>query len=200
MRKILVGTMMLVGLGAVAGSAEAQGFFPLAVEVRGGAGFPVGDFGDGVNTGWGFDANAQLRVAPMLSLYAGYGTIDFDSSDEGGLLGSGSGTVTDQGFHGGAMLSLPTGMLLGVSPYLRAGALYHEAKFDFENDDSDMESEKNLGYEVGAGLTFPLGLVVSFTPEVKYRSYAPEWDNAFGSEDDEKLSYVMVDLGLKFSF
>ena len=200
MRKILVGMMMLGGLAATAGTADAQGFFPLAVEVRGGAGFPLGDFGDGVNTGWGFDANAQLRLAPMISVYGGYGTIDFDSSDEGGLLGAGSGTVTDQGFHAGAILSLPTGMLLGVSPYVKAGALYHEAKFDFENDAADMESEKNLGYEVGAGLTFPLGMVVSFTPEVKYRNYAPEWDNAFGTEDDEKLSYLMVDLGLKFSF
>lgn len=200
MRKIFVGMMLLGGVAATAGTADAQGFFPLAVEVRGGAGVPLGEFGDGVNTGWGFDANAQLRLAPMISVYGGYGTIDFDSSDEGGLLGSGSGTVTDQGFHAGAILSLPTGMLLGVSPYVKAGALYHEAKYDFENDAADRESDKQLGYEVGGGLTFPLGLVVSFTPEVKYRSYAPKWSDGIGVQDDDDLSYVMVDLGMKFSF
>lgn len=195
MRKIFVGMMVLGGLAAAAGTADAQGFFPLAVEVRGGAGFPVGDFGDGLEMGWGFEGNAQLQVAPMIAIYAGYDRTEFQGSDDGAL-DLVDEKVTDQGFSLGGQLSLPTAMILGLSPFVRAGAIYHETKLDFENGSFDRESEKNIGYEVGGGVSIPLGLVVSFTPAVRYRSYAPEWDG--GSEED--VSYVMADLGMKFSF
>lgn len=197
MSRITWFAMVAATLFAGAQDAAAQGFFPLAVEVRGGAGFPVGDLGEGdaIGTGWGFEGNAQLRVAPLISVYGGYDIISFDLDDEG--IAS-DATFRDQGFSAGAQLSLPTGMLLGVSPFVRAGALFHQAEYDFGDEAGDFESDRSLGYEVGGGLVFPLGLVVSFTPAVRYRSYGLEFEG--NQQSDENVSYINVDLGLKFSF
>jgi hypothetical protein len=86
-----------------------------------------------------------------------------------------------------------------VAPWVRAGAIYNTAEFDYEADAFDRESDGQLGYEVGGGLTFPLGLVVSFTPAVRYRSYSPEFGDARGGEDVD-FSTVVADLGLTFRF
>ena len=47
--------------------------------------------------------------------------------------------------------------------------------------------------EIGGGIDIPLGMILSFTPGVIFRSYAPSYDGA----DDGKVQYFDISMGLK---
>lgn len=195
--------LFVSGLGALAlalGPAAAAAQIPLPVQlgVTGGAAFPTGDLGreDAVSTGWGFEVNATLQVVPGIGVYAAFDRYEFPfDSDPLVDFGQGEGDVVDQGIAGGIRLSIPAGGF-GLSPWLRGGAIYNSARFDFDAVENETESESALGFEVGGGLDFPLGFVVSVTPSVRYRSYKPD----FGGSDDFDISYIVGELGLTFRF
>ena len=161
-----------------AGAAGAQSVIPLAVEARASAAVPIGDFqdtGGGIGTGYGFGASGELRLTPLFGVYGGYSWTgyDFDAGDD---------RVEQQGVDAGVRLGLGLGML---NPYARGGIVYHKL------DDGLGELDSKLGYELGAGLSFPLGQVISVTPEVGYTRI----NDALG--DDAHLSAVRIGVGLR---
>lgn len=194
MRRIYTFAMLVGGLLAVVTPAGAQGFFPLALEVRGGAAFPTGDVKDvfGAETGTSYGVNATVQATSLLGIYAGYERAEL------GVDGTvfGEGDLTDEGFAFGGKLSLPFGGLMGLGPWLRAGAVYNSLTVDGAL--SDREYDSGFGFEVGGGLSIPLGMVVSVTPGVRYRSYSPDVSGV--GADDLDVSYIVADLGLSFSF
>src|SRR5690606_22773331 len=103
--------------------AQAQGFFPLALEVRGGAAIPTGDVSDlyDAGTGTSYGVNATLQATGLLGIYAGYERAEFGTDD---------GDLTDQGFAFGGKIALPFGGLIGLGPWIRAGAVYNELTVD----------------------------------------------------------------------
>lgn len=193
MRKLSMFALLAAGALGVAAPAEAQGFFPLALEVRGGAAFPTGDFKDALDADMGtsYGVNATLQATPLLGIYAGYERAELGLSDESAF----EGDLTDQGFAFGGKLNLP---LMGFGPWVRAGAVYNELTRESDVGGVDFETDSGFGFEVGGGLSIPLGLVVSVTPGVRYRSYSPGGDGAAFSDLD--VSYFVADLGLSFSF
>lgn len=200
MRQVVAAAGLALGVVLAAAPAAAQGFTPFAVEVRTGFAFPTGDFAEGetVESGVGFGAAAMFQVMPMIGVYAGWDRYVFGVEDDPAFPNA-EAEVIDSGFSVGAQLSVPTLMMGGLSPWVRGGAVYRTAEIDV-NDGSggefNVESDKSLGFEVGGGLGIPLGQVLTFTPGVRYRSYAPEYEGT----SDENVSYVSVDLGLKFGF
>jgi hypothetical protein len=199
MRKILyIGTVLAMMASAAPIGAAAQVTLPLQLTLSGGAAFPLGEFGrdDAFETGWGFEVNASMQIAQSVGLYAGYDryTFQFDQDVFFGF-GQQQGDLVDQGFAGGVLLAMPSSSF-SVSPWIRGGAVYNSAKLDYDNLDNEPESDSALGFEVGAGLDFPLGYVVSIAPSVRYRSYAPDFDG----QSDFDLSYLVGEIGLTFRF
>lgn len=193
-----VSVMVAAALALVPAAAAAQMALPIQLGISGGAAFPMGDFGrdDAFGTGWGFDANATLQVAPGIGLYAAYDRYDFPvERDLFFGLAQTTGNVIDQGFAGGLRLAVPGGGF-GLSPWVRGGAVYNSLQFDYDDVEDDPESDTGLGFEVGGGLEFPLGLVVSVTPSVRYRSYKTD----VGASTDFDVSYIVGELGLTFRF
>jgi hypothetical protein len=199
MQKSLFVSGMLAGTLALAPAAgAAQMALPIQLGVSGGAAFPMGDLGrdDAVSTGWGFEVNGTFQVAPGIGIYAAFDRYEFPFDEDPLLnLGQAEGDIVDQGFAGGIRLAIPAGGF-GLSPWVRGGAVYNSAQFDYDTVDDDPETDSALGFEVGGGLDFPLGFVVSVTPSVRYRSYKP--DIAGSNEFD--MSYVVGELGLTFRF
>lgn len=197
-RTLFVGAGLITALAAAPATADAQVSLPIQIGLSGGAAFPTGELGrnDAVGTGWGFEVNGVLDVASALGIYAAYDRYAFEI-EQGGVFGIGgaAGDVVDQGFAGGVMLTVPSAGL-GLGPWIRGGAVYNTLQFDYDNFEDDPESDPGLGFEVGAGLDFPLGFVASMTPSVRYRSYEPD----FGGTDDPDVSYVVGELGLTFRF
>lgn len=190
MKKLLMYGAVVAGMLAGPAGAAAQGM--LGVEVRGGAAFPTGDLKDvmGAETGVSYGVTATLQAISMLGIYAGYERAEFGADD---LLDD-DASLTDEGFSVGGKLSIPAGMS-GLGPWIRAGAVYNQ--LTGESSLITSEDERKLGFEVGAGLTLPLGMVVSVTPGIRYRSYGT--DRVSGGEE-LNVSYVVADLGLAFRF
>lgn len=193
-----VGGLLVCAIVAAPSVAGAQMALPVKLGVSGGAAMPMGDFGrdDAFDTGWGFEVNANLHLVSGLGVYAAYDRYEFPfERDIVFGLGQSSGDLVDHGLAGGLVLAVPGGGM-GLNPWIRGGAIYNSAQFDFDNVEDDPESESALGWEVGGGLDFPLGFVVSVTPSVRYRTYAPD----FGGSSDFDVSYLVGELGLTFRF
>ncbi|MBV9773434.1 MAG: porin family protein [Gemmatimonadetes bacterium] len=164
MRRFACVAAALALLACGAPRAHAQGTSPFSVEGRVGLAFPTGDFGDGLGMGYELGANAMFNLLPSLGIYAGYTFITFDLDDD--VFGdTGDTTFNLQGLDAGVKLSVPTtAMGPGLTPYLRGGIVYYKG----ELSDTDFSSDSRLGFQVGAGLDYPLGRTVSITPEVNY--------------------------------
>ncbi|HEV2149786.1 MAG TPA: outer membrane beta-barrel protein [Longimicrobiaceae bacterium] len=172
-------TLVAAALAAVvfAAPARSQGMLPFSVEARTGLAFPTGEFGDGLALGYGLGASAIFNVTPTLGVYGGYSYTQFDFDDD--VFGDVDDTFDVQGFDAGARLGLP---MAGLSPYLRGGVVYYKAG----------DAGNELGFQVGAGLDYRLGPVVSFTPEVSYVTVP------VGEGRGPDASFVRADVGLRF--
>ena len=156
MKKTIVTFAAALAAVTLAGRAQAQSIIPLAVEARASAAVPMGDFKDfegGIGTGYGFGVNGELKLNPLFGVYGGYSWTGYD-------LEEGDERLEQQGIDAGVRVGLG---LLPLRPYARGGIVYHKL-----DDGHDHGNERKLGYEVGAGLSFPLGAVISVTPEVSY--------------------------------
>ncbi len=196
MKSIKVGLLSLAAAAAFAVPAHAQipNVTPFSFEVRGGLAFPSGDFGDtaddvgSVESGITYGANATLHFMPMLGVYAGYTRSQF------GVEGLDELDVIDEGFSGGLRVAIPT-PLIPIDPYFKAGVVYNQLKFEFDGSSEDFtDSDRSLGFEVGAGIGIGLGPKLSFTPQVTYTRYEPKYD---GETDDFKVEHIRLDVGLR---
>lgn len=153
---------LFAALAAVlaAAPARAQSLLPFSVEGRAGLAFPTGEFGDGLGLGYGLGANAMVSFLPFVALYGGYSytTFDLDTPVRGS-----EDSYNLQGFDAGLRLRVPT-PLIPVDPYLRGGLVYYSGELSA----GGAETERELGVQLGAGLNYKLGMLVSLTPEVSW--------------------------------
>ncbi len=178
MKKTIAAFAAALAAVTLAGAARAQSVVPLAIEARASAAVPTGDFedtGGGIGTGYGFGVDGELKLNPLFGVYGGYSWTGYDYE-------AGEDRVEQQGVDAGVRVGLG---LLPLNPYARAGVVYHQL------DDGITRHERKLGYELGAGLSFPLGQVLSVTPEVSYTRI----NDALG--DDDHLSAVRLGVGLR---
>ena len=196
MKKITAGFLSLVAAATFAAPAHAQlpNVTPFSFEVRGGLAFPTGDFGEtdedvgSIENGITYGANATFHFMPMLGIYAGYTRSQF------GVEALDELEVIDQGFSGGLRVAVPT-PLIPIDPYVKVGAVYNQLSFDFDGSGEEFtDSDRSLGFEVGAGIGIGLGPKLSFTPQVTYTRYEPKYD---GEGDDFKVEHFRVDVGLR---
>jgi len=198
MKKITAGILSLVTAAALAAPAHAQlpNVTPFSFEVRGGLAFPTGDFaeededGEGVESGISYGANATFHFMPMLGIYAGYTRSDFGAGDDS--------DITDEGFGAGLRLAIPT-PLIPIDPYIKAGAVYNTLELSGSDGGVplSLESDRSLGFEVGAGIGIGLGPKLSLTPQVTYTKYSPKFDNSLVEELVPDVSHIRVDVGLR---
>jgi opacity protein-like surface antigen len=190
MKKLVFALTAMSVLG-VAGTASAQSRIPLSFEVRGDAAFPTGDFEDReIENGLGFTASAALQLVPGFGVYGSYGRTEFsvDGSDDTDVL--------DQGFGAGLTASLGGGLAGRATPYIGAGLLFHELELNDEE-----VGDAQMGFEVGAGIAFPLGRSVRVTPAVGYRQYKVENTTLAGlANDDFSVQYLTAGIGLNIAF
>ena len=174
-----------------AASASAQSILPFSAEIRGGLGIKNGEFREAdpdivtASGGVGFGANVAFDFLPGVAVYGGYDRYSFNATVQGV-----DAEYIDQGFVAGARIAPPLGALLGFRPWVRGGVLFH----DLELTEVNEKSERSTGFEVGGGIEIPLGLVLSFTPGVLFRSYSPTIEGAI---EDGSVKYFDVSLGLK---
>ncbi len=178
---------------ATAGAAHAQSLpIPLSVEGRVDAAFPMGDFGDQVESGAGFGAGASLGIARGLGVYGTYSQTRF------GVPPGSSDTpdATDTGFSVGLTAALP-GTGARVSPWVGGGVVFH----GLELNGSDARIEEEMGFEVGGGLAVGVAPGVRLTPGVGYRRYEASVPALGGvAARDLTVQYLTAGIGLNIAF
>jgi len=201
MKKTSLGFLSLAAATAFAAPAHAQlpNVTPFSVEVRGGIAIPTGEFGEdedglGVKSGTTLGANATFHFMPLLGIYAGYSRNQFD------IEGEDDADIIDSGFEAGVRLAVPT-PLIPIDPYVKVGAVYHDLKLQSGDGNTEIAftSDRSFGFEVGAGVGIGLGPKLSFTPQVTYTRYTPDFDEEeLGLEGVvPDVSHVRVDVGLR---
>ena len=194
MRKLLGTACLMGGLLLTAGTADAQGIIPIAVEGRGGYAMPQGDWNESemLENGYGYGIGLRVQVMPLLSIYGGWDKYSFE------VEGDGDFDASDSGLHLGGQISLPLSAVTGISPFAFGGLVYNRTSMSFQNDgvSVEVESDEGLGYEVGAGLAIPFAPTLTLTPQVRYRSHEAEFPVG-GEMNETTVDYLSFDVGLK---
>jgi opacity protein-like surface antigen len=165
--RMVTGTAMALLLSVAPLDAQQS---PWSLEFRGGASVPTSELeGADLGTGIGFEGNVGYRFFEHMSVYAGWDWTFFN---------------LDESFAGSDMDFEETGYVFGLrwehpfqgeagqglAGWIRAGGSYKH--IEVEDDEGEMvdDSGHGLGWEVGAGLSIPLGGSWRLTPGVRYKS------------------------------
>ncbi|MFL5386260.1 MAG: outer membrane protein [Longimicrobiaceae bacterium] len=195
-RKLLAPALLLGA--ALAHPARAQTAIPVSFEARGGVAIPSGeDFDEGAGLGWSVGGTVFFRAAPMVSIYGGFEHAMFTTDEDEDLEGIDS-DITDSGFRLGARFDVPFSGLTGVSPWVEGGATFNRTSINLSDGENSLsvDSNRGVGFEVGAGLAFNVAPRVSITPGVRYRSHKAEFSDIEGDEVELDVNYFTIDLGV----
>jgi hypothetical protein len=191
MFRSMVITAVLLAVGGA--TVQAQG--PVALELRGGAAFPTADLGEAsLKTGGGLELTALLRVMPYVHAYAGWDYFSFVMDE---TLGGTKYDVDATGYAFGLQFRHPVGTSAGL--WLRAGGLYDHIELENTAGDIVADSGHELGWEVGGGVSVPVGGRVTLTPGVRYRSLSADLEVGQVTVPVD-LRYVAAEIGVTYTF
>lgn len=151
--------------------------------------------GTDLNIGLGFEGVLTYKFMPHLGAYAGWGWNKFSSDDQfGGINADFEETGYVFGLEFRHALSSSD-----ISWLVKIGGLYNH--LEIENPDGDIvwDTGHGLGYQLVAGIDFPLAKKWSLRPTVKYHSLSKDIDIS-GNNRDLDLRYLGVRVGIVRSF
>lgn len=181
-------------------TANAQLFY---VGVHGGAGVPTGRFAEkvegtssdalltGAKAGFGYGLDVGTGSG-LVGFYAGYDRIKFGCDDS---VCDTAGKYELTGYSAGVRVGVP---LLPIKPWVKAGVTLNEMEGTFGGtlSDSHLTTERNLGYEVGAGVDIPLLMgFLSLTPQARYIRQNLDVGPTNGGK--KPANYFTFDIGLR---
>jgi hypothetical protein len=180
---------------------HAQGIY---LGLRGGGAFPTGDFSnseassttaiDAAKSGFGYGVDAGLSLG-VLGIYAGFDHINFDC--ESNTCNS-DGKYKLQGVTAGLRLRLPGSAF--IHPWVKGGVTFNELKGGYGSSTQELTTDRNPGYEIGAGLDIPILGVFSIYPQARYVGQNFKYDipgvTNTSTSPEAKANYVTFDVGL----
>ena len=199
MAKSAVLTVLAAALVSV--PVHAQGIY---LGLRGGGAFPTGDFSnseassttaiDAAKSGFGYGLDAGLSLG-VLGIYAGFDHINFDC--ESNTCNS-DGKYKLQGVTAGLRLRLPGSAF--IHPWVKGGVTFNELMGGYGSSTQELTTDRNPGYEIGAGLDIPILGVFSIYPQARYVGQNFKYDipgvTNTSTSPEAKANYVTFDLGL----
>jgi opacity protein-like surface antigen len=164
--------------------------------LRAGANFPTTKLGNAdLQTGFGFGGTIGYRVLPHLNVNAGWDWNHFSAN---------------QSFAGSNMDFEETGYNLGlqfIHPIERskihyvigAGGIYNHIEIENGKGELVSNSGHGFGWQVEAGLSFPIAKRLDLMPGVRYRSLSREFKTAdIGTSVD--LNYISAGVAFSWYF
>jgi hypothetical protein len=193
--------LTLLGAALISMPVQAQGIY---LGLRGGGAFPTGDFSnseasstttiDAAKSGFGYGLDAGLSLG-LIGIYAGFDHINFDCESS---TCNADGKYRLQGVTAGIRLRLPGSAF--VHPWVKGGVTFNELKGGYGSSSQELTTDRNPGYEIGAGLDIPILRVFSLYPQARYVGQNFKYDipgvTNTSSSPEAKANYLTFDLGL----
>jgi len=194
MTRQITAVLLVLSLLFAVDKATAQDRFGIQLSIDGSA--ATQDIGGAdLAPGFGFEANLTYRFMPHLSSYAGWGWQRFGSDD---LFAGGEVDFEETGYRFGVQFMHPLGSM-PVDYFIRAGGMYNHIEVENGNGDIIADSGHGLGWQVGAGVSVPLGTKWRFMPGLRYQSLSRDIKgDSFTTDAD--LNYVALELSFHRSF
>lgn len=198
MRTAPAPALLLAAVLLIPSAAPAQS--PLSVELGAAVAIPVQDFGNAeAGTGFGFGGNVRYRFQPSLSGYAGWEWYRFTADLPPDEL-----DVDQTAFSLGLMYDRPLGAPrpdgeAAPTWWVRAGGLF--GTFDLEDAAGDPvgDADYGLGWEAGAGISWPLTSRIAVAPGARLRMLRREIDMGLGLQK-ATLTYLAIGVGMVVGF
>lgn len=189
----------LVGIAALAAalpsvtSAQATSSKPISVGVTAGASLPIGDFGDGYETG--FTVGGHVLLAPSsMSMLAFRGDVTYDRwKAKGGLLSAVDGNLSNIGVMGNVILR--SGSAMAIKPYAIGGLGMQSSKFSVSGGNTTVtyDRENNFAVQAGGGLEFALSGFTTFVEAKFVNAFAKD-----GNGDRQNVNWIPITFGIRF--
>ncbi|MEO8193547.1 MAG: outer membrane beta-barrel protein [Gemmatimonadales bacterium] len=206
MKAMVRRTILIAGLAGAAAPVQAQSIY---LGLRGGAGIPTGSFNENLNppcappgctalnaakTGFGYGLDAGVGLG-MFGVYAGFDNINFDC--QSGTCNS-DGKYRLQGVTAGIRL-MPPGMSV-IRPWVKAGVTFNELEGGYGSGAQEVTTDRNPGYEIGAGVDIPVFGLFSLYPQARYVGqnfkYSVPGVTNTATQREAGVNYFTFDLGL----
>lgn len=197
MKNILAVILVAVLFMGIDYSSEAQKTVSqqnqVSLGVQLGVGIPMGDFGDAVNTGFGFQGLFGYALAPSLDLRITAGYFSFGGPEFKEAGGTIETSISDIPLLAGISYKLTKS---GVTPYIGAEAGLHylttsaDAKAITGDEVTISSSSSEFGVGVFAGLMLPVSQKLSVIFDGKF-------NYIFDSED--AINYVGIHAGIMYN-
>ena len=174
----LAGLVASAAIASAPAVASAQSYNPFQIGASAGLAVPAGNLGDAANLG--YSVAVILGYSPAAFPFG----LRFEGAyNEFGLKGSGGGKADISSATGNAVFNLP---MSGLAVYGIGGAgLYHTGA----SVAGASGSENNFGFNIGAGLKFPLSRSFDTFVEARFHSVTADGGN---------LNFVPVTFGILF--
>jgi hypothetical protein len=170
--RVLTGLALSAVLGATPVMAQGAEF-----SLGGGLTLPLGDFGDGFNTGWHGLAAVSFAPATFPLGFQVDGMYQRFSVDDGGGVDVDAHSQFIQGTVN-AIYKFKTSETSQIRPYLIGGVGLYNSKISGDDIPDDLEeSETDFGINGGAGFDFKFGNVGAFI-EGRFHNVFADPDNA----------------------
>ncbi len=169
-----------------------------SAEFRPGLNFPTEDLGDDkIKVGFGFDAKVAYKMLPHLKAYAGWSWNEFRVDSQFPLPNI---TLDERGYTFGFELTLPIAEP-PLTYYVFGGGIYNfiEIEYGTEGDIMRIKTERNLGWQLGAGLEYTLIPGWAIRPEIRFHSLSADLQR-FGLPSTIKLNYIAIGVGVLKEF
>lgn len=203
MRHLFAALILLAALPLAVAPAAAQGLLPFTLEGRGGLAVPIDGFASRAEAGYLVEATAKLSPLPFVTIYGGWSFAEFGADSDAAIAGLDT-RLRDSGLRVGGELAVPlAGLMSGVAPYLQIGMLFNRAEVRVSGDGTNtlgVESDRTQGLELGTGARVALGRRFSIVPEVRYRSYTPDFETAPTVDIASEVKYIAGSVGVTLHF
>jgi opacity protein-like surface antigen len=160
------------------------------LEFRPGVNIPTAEFdGSELNNGLGLEARVAYRVMPHVDIFTGWSWANFTADNDLDF--------EETGYNFGASFIHPLPNMK-LSYLVEAAATLKHVEVEFDND-IVADGNHSFGYQLGAGIVYPINQKLSLTPSIRYSTLTNEVefdDTGIKSEGD--LNYIS--LGISFSW
>jgi hypothetical protein len=187
---------VIVGAILVISSQNADAQKKWSFEIRPGATFSTQKLGStSLNTGYGVEGSFVYKFMHHLAAYAGWSWNRFPGK---AAIQQSNLDYEETGYGFGLLFIHPLANSK-ISYMIKGGGTYNH--IETENSDGKIVNDTGhgLGWQLGAGVSVPVGKRFQLIPEIRYRSLSRDMINE-EIKTQVDLNYISAGVGFSFSF